>query len=34
LLGLRLVAAWDTNTVLPDSPARLSADEPGYDNLA
>jgi 4-amino-4-deoxy-L-arabinose transferase-like glycosyltransferase len=33
-LFLRLYAAWEVNGVHPDTPARLSADEPGYDNLA
>jgi hypothetical protein len=33
-LFLRLNAAWDRNQTLPDTSARLSADEPGYDNLA
>jgi hypothetical protein len=33
-LGLRLYSAWDVNQRAPDSPARLSADEPGYDALA
>jgi 4-amino-4-deoxy-L-arabinose transferase-like glycosyltransferase len=33
-LGLRVHAAWEANAALPDSPARLTADEPGYDNLA
>lgn len=33
-LGLRLYMAWDVNRTQPDTPARLSSDEPGYDNLA
>jgi hypothetical protein len=33
-LAVRLHAAWETNQLRPDTPARLSADEPGYDNLA
>jgi hypothetical protein len=33
-LFVRLVAAWEVNSTRPDTPARLSADEPGYDNLA
>jgi hypothetical protein len=33
-LGLRLHAAWMVNTTRPDTAARLSADEPGYDSLA
>ncbi len=33
-LGLRLYAAWEVNQTRPDTPARLAADEPGYDNLA
>lgn len=36
LLGLllRLYYAWRTNQHLPDGPARLTGDEPGYDGLA
>ena len=33
-LAVRLHAAWDMNRSRPDAPSRLSADEPGYDNLA
>jgi 4-amino-4-deoxy-L-arabinose transferase-like glycosyltransferase len=33
-LGIRLYTAWSVNTEWPNGPARLSADEPGYDNLA
>lgn len=33
-LVVRLQAAWEVNASRPDTPARLSADEPGYDNLA
>jgi 4-amino-4-deoxy-L-arabinose transferase-like glycosyltransferase len=33
-LGLRLYAAHEVNRSQPDTRARLSADEPGYDNLA
>jgi 4-amino-4-deoxy-L-arabinose transferase-like glycosyltransferase len=33
-LAVRLGVAWQVNATSPDSPARLSADEPGYDNLA
>jgi hypothetical protein len=33
-LFVRVHAAWEINQTRPDSPARLSADEPGYDNLA
>lgn len=33
-LGLRLHAAWVVNIEQPNSAARLTADEPGYDNLA
>lgn len=33
-LGFRLHAAWSVNTERPNAPSRLSADEPGYDNLA
>lgn len=36
LLGLafRLYLAWRTNQTLPDTPARLRGDEPGYERLA
>ncbi|TAE96734.1 MAG: hypothetical protein EAZ79_13565 [Oscillatoriales cyanobacterium] len=36
LLGLafRLYLAWRTNQTLPDTPARLTGDEPGYEGLA
>ncbi len=36
LLGLafRLYLAWRTNQTLPDTPARLRGDEPGYESLA
>ncbi|WP_445249285.1 ArnT family glycosyltransferase [Microcoleus sp. OTE_8_concoct_300] len=36
LLGLafRLYLAWQTNQTLPDTPARLKGDEPGYEGLA
>lgn len=36
LLGLafRLYLAWRTNQTLPDTPARLRGDEPGYEGLA
>ena len=36
LLGLafRLYLAWRTNQTLPDTPARLRGDEPGYEYLA
>jgi 4-amino-4-deoxy-L-arabinose transferase-like glycosyltransferase len=33
-LLVRLAAAWEVNATSPDSPVRLRADEPGYDNLA
>lgn len=33
-LALRLYAAWEMNASRPDTPARLGADEPGYDALA
>ena len=33
-LALRLDLARDVNRTQPDTPARLTADEPGYDNLA
>jgi 4-amino-4-deoxy-L-arabinose transferase-like glycosyltransferase len=33
-LGLRICAAREVNRAQPDTRARLSADEPGYDNLA
>jgi hypothetical protein len=33
-LFLRLHASWEKNQRRSDTPARLSADEPGYDNLA
>jgi 4-amino-4-deoxy-L-arabinose transferase-like glycosyltransferase len=33
-LALRLYTAWDVNRTQPDTRARLTADEPGYDNLA
>lgn len=33
-LALRLDLARDINRAQPDTPARLTADEPGYDNLA
>jgi hypothetical protein len=33
-LFVRLHAGWERNQSRPDTPARLSADEPGYDNLA
>jgi hypothetical protein len=33
-LGLRLLTAHDINETRPDSRARLTSDEPGYDNLA
>ncbi len=32
--GIRLWLAWKTNLQLPDTPARLGGDEPGYDGLA
>jgi len=36
LLGLasRLYLAWRTNQTLPDTPARLAGDEPGYERFA
>jgi hypothetical protein len=36
LLGLafRLYLAWRTNQTLPDTPARLRGDEPGYERFA
>jgi hypothetical protein len=36
LLGLafRLYLAWRTNQTLPDTPARLTGDEPGYERFA
>jgi len=36
LLGLafRLYVAWRTNQTLPDTPARLTGDEPGYERFA
>ncbi len=33
-LAVRLYAAWEMNAEKPDTPARLHADEPGYDALA
>jgi 4-amino-4-deoxy-L-arabinose transferase-like glycosyltransferase len=33
-LGLRILYVWQANGSSPDGPERLSADEPGYDNLA
>jgi 4-amino-4-deoxy-L-arabinose transferase-like glycosyltransferase len=33
-LGLRLWAAWETNHLLPDSPARFAGDESQYHGLA
>ena len=35
LLGLafRLYLAWSSNQTLPDTPARLTGDEPGYEGL-
>lgn len=33
-LALRLYLAWRTNQTLPDTPARLRGDEPGYEGLA
>jgi hypothetical protein len=33
-LFVRLHAGWERNQSRPDTPARLSADEPGYDDLA
>ena len=33
-LAFRLYLAWRTNQTLPDTPARLRGDEPGYEGLA
>lgn len=33
-LALRLYVAWRTNQTLPDTPARLTGDEPGYERFA
>ncbi|MEG5042347.1 MULTISPECIES: glycosyltransferase family 39 protein [unclassified Microcoleus] len=33
-LALRLYLAWRTNQTLPDTPARLRGDEPGYERFA
>lgn len=33
-LAVRLYFSWDWNAIKPDSPLRLRADEPGYNNLA